>query len=82
MLILPYFAIFSDYIPGYEERNMIRDKINQCFAGIEVHGLPVLTIPPNKTVDYPYLNERFRTGLAAIANSIVQTLSTPRSDIL
>ena len=59
---------------------MIRDKIDQCFADIEVHGLPVLTIPPNKTVDYPYLNERFRTGLAAIANSIVQTLSTPRSD--
>ena len=56
--------------------------MNQCFNGIEVHGLPVLTIPlPIPIpfhVDYPYLNERFQNGLASIANSMVKNLPTPK----
>merc|ERR550532_3065120 len=52
--------------------------MNQCFNGIEVHGLPVLTIPPGEDVDYPYLNERFQNGLASIANSMVKNLPVPK----
>ena len=67
-----------DYVDGYEERNLIRDKMNQCFNGIEAHGLPVLSIPPGEDVDYPYLNQRFQNGLASIANSMVTKLPTPK----
>ena len=37
--------LFLDYIDGYEERNRIRAKITQCFESINVHGLPMLSIP-------------------------------------
>jgi len=67
-----------DYIDGYEERNQIREKMRQCFEGINVHGLPMLSIPDGESVDYPFLNGRFKDGLAAISNSIVQRLDTPR----
>ena len=67
-----------DYIPGSEKRNDIRSKINQCFDGIGVHGLPMLSIPEGEDVDYPYLSGRFKDGLAALASSIIQRLPAPR----
>ena len=70
--------IFLDYIPGSGDRNAIRTKINQCFDGIGVHGLPMLSIPEGEDVDYPYLSGRFKDGLASIAGSIIQRLPTPR----
>ena len=69
---------FIDYIPGSDKRNNIRTKINQCFDGIGVHGLPMLSIPEGEDVDYPYLSGRFKDGLAAMAASIIQRLPTPR----
>ncbi len=67
-----------DFIEGSEERNQIRAKMTQCFDGISVHGLPMLSIPDGEDVDYPYLNGRFKDGLAAITNSIIERLQTPR----
>ena len=52
--------------------------MRQCFEGINVHGLPMLSIPDGEGVDYPFLNGRFKDGLAAISNSIAQRLDTPR----
>lgn len=52
--------------------------MRQCFEGINVHGLPMLSIPEGESVDYPFLNGRFKDGLAAISNSIAQRLDTPR----
>ena len=69
---------FKDYIPGSEERNNIRAKMTECFDGINVHGLPMLSIPEGEDVDYPFLNGRFKDGLAAIVNSIIQRFPTPR----
>ena len=67
-----------DYIEGSEERNQIREKMKQCFQDIAVHGLPLLSVPEGEEIDYPFLNGRFKDGLAAISNSIVERLSTPR----
>ena len=67
-----------DYIPGSDKRNDIRTKINQCFDGIGVHGLPMLSIPDGEDVDYPYLSGRFKDGLASLASSIIQRLPAPR----
>ena len=59
--IIKQFLIFlKDYIDGYEERNQIREKMRQCFEGINVHGLPMLSIPEGESVDYPFLNGRFK----------------------
>ena len=52
-----------DYIDGYEERNQIREKIRQCFEGINVHGLPMLSIPEGESVDYQWLNGRFKVWI-------------------
>ena len=52
--------------------------MTQCFEGINVHGLPMLSIPDGESVDYPYLSGRFKDGLTAISNTIVQRLNTPR----
>ena len=52
--------------------------MRQCFEGINVHGLPMLSIPEGESVDYPFLNGRFKDGIAAISNSIVQRLDSPR----
>ena len=38
----------------------------------------MLSIPEGESVDYPFLNGRFKDGLAAISNSIAQRLDTPR----
>ena len=79
--MLKYFQLFyhfPDYIPGSEERNNIRAKMTECFDGINVHGLPMLSIPEGEDVDYPFLNGRFKDGLAAIVNSIIQRFPTPR----
>ena len=38
----------------------------------------MLSIPDGESVDYPFLNGRFKDGLAAISNSIAQRLDTPR----
>ena len=73
--------LLSDYINGSEERNNIRAKMTQCFDGVSVHGLPMLSIPDGEDVDYPFLNGRFKDGLAAIANSMIQRLVTPRLEI-
>ena len=55
--------------PDSQERNDIRDKMTQCFDGISVHGLP--DMGPGQEVDYPLLDERFKTGLASMANTIL-----------
>ena len=68
-----------DYIPGYEERNEIRNKLTDCFDGISVHGLPVLNIESGQEIDYPILDERFKGGLAAIANVILEKAPVPRT---
>ena len=68
-----------DYIPGYEERNEIRNKLTDCFDGISVHGLPVLNIESGQEIDYPILDERFKGGLAAIANVILEKSPVPRT---
>ena len=58
---------------------MIRNKIVQCFDGIGVHGLPMLSLPPEADgVDYPFLSDRFKTSLVSIVESIIERLSTPR----
>ena len=61
-----------DYISGSEERNEIRNKLADCFDGISVHGLPILNIESGQEIDYPILNERFKNGLTAIAETILE----------
>ena len=78
LLFMLFEIVILDYIPGSEKRNDIRSKINQCFDGIGVHGLPMLSIPEGEDVDYPYLSGRFKDGLAALASSIIQRLPSPR----
>ena len=68
-----------DYIPGADERNEIRKKLQECFNGLSVHGLPVVNIASGQEIDYPILNERFKGGLAAIANSIIDMCEFPRT---
>lgn len=51
--------------------------MQQCFAGISVHGLPLLQIPDGQHVDYPLLSGRFKDGIAAVANTIVERLDIP-----
>ena len=58
------------------DRNDIRKKMNECFDGISVHGLPDLG--PGQ-LDYSILNERFKTGLASMANTILEKAPTPRN---
>ena len=50
--------------------------MNECFDGISVHGLPDLG--PGQ-LDYSILNERFKTGLASMANTILEKAPTPRN---
>ena len=69
---------FADYIDGHEMRNQIREKMKQCFEGINVIGLPSLRIPKGKGVEYQYLNGRFKDGIAAISNTIINRLDNPR----
>ena len=40
--------------------------------------MPLISIPDGEDVDYEFLNGRFKEGLAAISNSIVKILNTPR----
>ena len=68
-----------DYIPGADERNDIRIKLQECFDGISVHGLPVLNIEPGQEIDYPILDDRFKGGLAAIANTMIDKSELPRT---
>ena len=65
---------------GYEERNEIRDKLRQCFEGVDVAGLPTLTINSGDKIDYELLDDypRFQTGLQKMTNSIMQTSCKPR----
>ena len=67
-----------DWIDGYQERNEIRDKITDCFGGISVHGLPVLSIESGQEIDYPILDDRFKAGLAAMANLIIEKSLVPK----
>ena len=67
-----------DYIEGSTERNEIRKKLQECFDGVTVHGLPSLTVPPGQDVDYPILDGRFKDGLGKIAQSIMQRADAPR----
>merc|ERR1719322_1579191 len=75
-------AELMDPEPAYTEdakrRNEIRQKLETCFDGVTVHGLPYLDIPPDTPIDYPVLDNRFRDGLSKIANSIVERLQNPR----
>ena len=69
-----------DYIDGALERNKIRQQLLECFDGVSVHGLPTLTnIPPGESIDYPYLDGRFKDGLGHIANSVLERVGTPRT---
>jgi hypothetical protein len=47
------------------------------FDGISVYGLPDLEIPAGETLGYQHLTERFRNGLSAIANTMIQRASSP-----
>lgn len=67
-----------DYIEGSTERNEIRKKLQECFDGVTVHGLPSLTISPGQNIDYPILDGRFKDGLGKIVQSIMQRADTPR----
>ena len=67
------------HIPGYEERNLIRQKMSECFAGVSVIGLPILTLEEGQEVDYPILNERFKSGLTDMANVILENSVFPRT---
>ena len=69
-----------EYTDDAKERNKIRRKLETCFDGVTVHGLPYLTIPPNTPIDYPVLdqNSRYKDGLGKIAKSIVERLPNPR----
>ena len=58
--------------PDSPDRNVIRQKMKQCFEGVTVLGLPE-TIP----LDYYMLNERFKFGLALMANTILEKSLTP-----
>ena len=68
-----------DYLPGAEERNEIRNKLSECFDGISVHGLPTLVIEDGQEIDYPILSDRFKGGLAAIANVMLEKSQYPRT---
>jgi len=68
-----------DYLPGAEERNEIRLKLRECFDGISVHGLPTLVIEDGQEIDYPILSERFKGGLAAMANVMLEKSLYPRT---
>ena len=69
-----------DYIEGALERNKIRQQLLECFDGVSVHGLPTLTnIPPGESIDYPYLDGRFKDGLGHIATSVLERVGTPRT---
>ena len=59
-----------EYTEDAKRRNEIRHKLETCFDGVTVHGLPYLDIPPDTPIDYPILDNRFRDGLAKIANII------------
>ena len=68
-----------DYIDGAEERNEIRHKLLDCFDGISVRGLPVLNIESGQEIDYSVLDQRFKSSLAAMANTIIEKAKYPRS---
>ena len=67
-----------EYTEDAKRRNEIRHKLETCFDGVTVHGLPYLDVPPDTPIDYPILDNRFRDGLSKIANSIVERLQKPR----
>jgi len=72
-----------DYVPGYDERNKIRKKLRTCFDGNPaVVGLPVLNVPTNQTIGYKDLNQRFRDGLATLANMIIASSTSPRQVVV
>lgn len=56
---------------GADKRNSVRDKLNNCFISVEVHGLPFVTVPPGKSFGYEVLNNRFRNCLSEIATTIL-----------
>ena len=60
--------------PDSPDRNVIRQKMKQCFEGVTVLGLP--NIGPGQ-LEYSSLNERFKTGLASMANTILEKSPTP-----
>ena len=41
------------------------------FDGITVLGLPDLDIPAGESLGYQHLNQRFKEGLAAMANQVL-----------
>jgi len=67
-----------DYIEGSTERNEIRKKLQECFDGVTVLGLPTLTVPPGENIDYPILDGRFKDGLGKIVQSVMQRAENPR----
>merc|ERR1712142_888982 len=69
-------TVEPDYIPGYDKRNAVRQKLKQCFAQLTVHGLPLLYTP---NVNYDALNDRFRDGLAKISDSVIDASLSPRT---
>ena len=77
-LLLELMTPEPDFIEGSKERNEIRAKLSDCFNGISAHGLPVLSIESGQEIDYPILDDRFKGGLAAMANTIIEKSLVPR----
>ena len=68
-----------NYVDGALERNEIRQHLLQCFDGVSVHGLPVIeNVPPEGSIDYPILDERFKNGLGQIVSSVIERVEVPR----
>ena len=59
------------------ERNDVRQKLQTCFSGTNVVGIPQEQLGDGESMDYPYLSQRFKEELATLANLIVATLEDP-----
>jgi len=49
---------------------LFRRKMKSYFDGITVLGLPDLDIPAGESLGYQHLTQRFKDGLAAMANQV------------
>ena len=67
-----------DFMEGATERNLVRQKLNECFQSVSLHGLPYLTLQDGEEFGYPVLNDRFRDGLQATANTILNSIPVPK----
>ena len=66
-------GIENEAFPGASKRNLIRKKMVKCFLNVSAIGLPYLTLKPGQKFGYPALNERYRNGIASVAENIVDS---------